>query len=85
MESLNHKQCTAYLEREIILMEAQASSSKHRSMGICLAEYFDNIYRGIDQGGARGVLFLDLVKACDTVCHEIRICKLTNVSLQESA
>ena len=42
-----------------------------RSTGTCLTEFLLNIYSEIDGGSAVGVLFLDLVKAFDSILYLI--------------
>ncbi len=84
LERLIHSQCTVYLESRNIISEAQSGFRSGRSTGTCLAEFLDNIYRGIDQGGSCGVLFLDLAKAFDTVSHDVLLLKLKNIGFRMS-
>ena len=42
----------------------------------CCHQHLDEIYQEIDNGGACGVLFLDLAKALDTVDYNVLIEKV---------
>ena len=66
-ERLVHTQCQKYVTDHKFMSAAQAGFREGRSTGTCLTEFLHNIYAGIDQGCAMGVLFLDLAKAFDSV------------------
>ncbi len=75
-EWLIHTQTQKYLTDHNILNDNQAGFREGRSTGTCLVDFLHNIYAGVDQGRACGVLFLDLAKAFDSVCHEYLLVKL---------
>ncbi len=85
IERLVHSQCQKYLTENNILSEAQAGFREGRSTGTCLAQFLHNIYEGIDQGRAAGVLFLDLAKAFDSVDHGILLEKLRYLGFKPSS
>ena len=53
-------------------------------MGACLADFLNEIYEEMDEGGSCGVLFLDLAKAFDTVDHQILAVKLHSLGFKAS-
>ena len=59
-----------------MLSTAKSGFRKGHSTDTCLASFLDELYQEIDNGGACGVLFLDLAKAFDTVDFDIMIEKL---------
>ena len=71
-----HIQCYKYLTDNRLLSSAQSGFRKRHSTDTCLAGFLDDIYREVDNGGACGVLFLDLAKAFDTVDFDVLIEKL---------
>ena len=85
LERIVHGQCIKYLESYNILSKAQSGFRRGMSTGTCIAQFLDTVYREIDQGGACGVLFLDLAKAFDTVSHEVLLLKLRNVGFRQAA
>ena len=68
-----------------IILGAQSGFRKGMSTGTCIAQFLDTVYWEIDQGGACGVLFLDLAKAFDTVSHDVLLLKLRNLGFRQTA
>ena len=44
----------------------------------CLIDFLDEIYKEVDDGGARGVIVIDLSKALDMVSRQILLTKFQN-------
>ena len=85
LERLVHNQCTEYLSSHNVLSEAQSGFRGGRSTGTCLVDFLNTIYQGVNMGGVCGVVFLDLAKAFDTVCHELLIVKLSKLGFRYGA
>ncbi len=85
LERLVHNQLYEYLTANNLLNSCQSGFRKGHSTGTCLIDFLHNIYGEIDEGGACGVLFLDLSKAFDTVDHDIIKIKLKSLGLKEAA
>ena len=85
LDSLVHDQLYTYLTSYNILSDRQSGFRKGYSTGTCLVEFLHTIYSEIDEGGACGVLFLDLSKAFDTVDHNVIKLKLKSLGIKESS
>ncbi len=85
LERCIHKQCYKYLTDFDLLSSAQAGFRRRHSTDTCLAGFLDMIYQEVDNGGACGVLFLDLAKAFDTVDTDILIEKLRALGFKSNA
>ena len=77
-------QCYKYLTDYNLLSDAQSGFRKRHSTDTCFAGFLDGIYREIDNGGACGVLFLDLAKAFDTVDFDVMIEKLRGLGFKSN-
>ena len=49
-----------------------------------LDQFLDNVYQEIGQGGACGLLFLDLTEAFDTFCLNVSMVKLRSIGFRPS-
>ncbi len=85
LERCAHSQCYDYLSSHNILHPSQSGFRKGYSTDTCVIDLLDNIYREVDDGGACGVLFIDLSKAFDTVDHQILVEKLRHLGFRPSA
>ena len=68
-EKIIHEQIYAFLRSGGRLVESQSGFRKGHSTAMCLIDFLDRIYRGMDEGLWSGVLFLNQKKAFDTVDH----------------
>ena len=57
----------------------------HKLAYPCLVDFLHNIHGEVDDGGACGVLFLDLSKAFDMVIHDVIRIKLKPLCVKESS
>ncbi len=85
LERIIYDQLYSYLTSNQLLSQSQSGFGKGYSMGTCLVDFLHNIYEEINEGGACGVLFLDLSKAFDTVNHEVIKIKLKALGIKESS
>ena len=84
-ERIIHTQSSTYLKNYDLLTDSQSGFRPGHSTGTALMEFLDHIYRGIDEGGAGGALFVDLSKAFDSIDHTIMIDKLKKLGFRQSA
>ena len=85
LERIIHDQLYSNLTDYELLTKRQSGFRKGYSTGTCLIDFLNEIYEEVDQGGACGVLFLDLSKAFDTVDHGIIKIKLKALGVKESS
>ena len=78
LERIIHWQCTPYLKSRNILTDSQSGFRPGHSTGTCLIDFMDQVYRGVDEAGAVGALFIDLSKAFDSIDHDLMTIKLQN-------
>ena len=83
-ERIIHAQCTTYLKSRNILTDNQSGFRPGHSTGTCLIDFMDQVYRGIDEGGIVGALFIDLSKAFDSIDHELMTEKLRKLGFRYS-
>ncbi len=84
LERCIHDQLYGYLTGRNLLSEQQSGFQKGHSITTCLVDFLDKIYREVNEGGACGVLFLDLSKAFDTVAHDVLLLKLRHLGMKLS-
>ena len=85
MERIIHTQLYDHLNVNNLLSEAQFGFRKNHSTSTCIHKLLNDVYLNIDNGLMTGVVFLDLIKAFDTVDHQILIRKLRLFCLSESS
>ncbi len=85
LKRLIYNQCIDYIIGNNLLTVSQAGFREGHSTGACLANFLNEIYEEVDNGGTCGVLFLDLAKAFDTVDHLILVDKLKLLGFKASA
>ncbi len=79
-ERVIHTQLYKYVTDHDSISKCQSGFRKGHSTGTCLISFLSNIYQQVDDGGACGVLFLDLKKAFNTVNREILLKKTSGVN-----
>ena len=84
LEHIISNRLTKYLEDFSILTEKQHGFCKGRSTLSAIAEFLRTIYEGINDNQDTYIIYLDLKKAFDTVCHELLLAKLRNIGLSHN-
>ena len=69
------------LENSNILTERQHGFRKGRSTLSAIVEFLHTIYEEINNNNDQYIIYLDLKKAFDTVCHDLLLTKLNNIGL----
>jgi hypothetical protein len=72
-----HQQLSTYLDENNLLSLQQFGFRCSSSTITAVAQFSDDILTNMDSGKITGVIFLDLVKAFDTVNHSILLEKLS--------
>ena len=76
IERLVHLQLYGHLTQNKLLFDNQFGFRQRRSTATALCRFTDDLLTNMDEGKFRGVVYLDLKKAFDTVDHKILILKL---------
>ena len=71
-----------YLSDHNILTQKQHGFRKGRSTLSAIVEFLNNIYENINDNHDSYIVYLNLKKAFDTVCHELLLKKLKNIGLR---
>ena len=77
-----HDQLYQHLSKNQILNKWQSGFRPGYSTSTALTYVTDLLYGEIDSGHVTGIIFLDLKKAFDTVCHELLLQKLHSYGVQ---
>ena len=81
LERAVHIQLYKYLQKNKILSPYQCGFRKCHSTEFAALSFSDNIRRNMDQGQLTGAVFIDLLKAFDTVDHAVLLDKLSNLGI----
>ena len=82
LEKLMYKKLMDYIERHNILYDKQYGFRKKRSIEMPIIELTTKLSEAIDEGKLTAGIFLDLLKAFDTVDHSIIISKLEHYGIR---
>ena len=82
MEHIISNRLKNYLHENNILTEKQHGFRKKRSTISAVMEFLNIVYNNINDNHDSYIIFLDLKKAFDTVCHKLLLNKLKNIGLR---
>ena len=82
IESVIHGQTNAFLLDEDILYNYQSGFWANHSTNLCLSFSIDKVLKGFDEGLLTGMTWIDLLKAFDTIDHEILLQKLKAIKFE---
>ena len=83
MEQLVLGAISEQLEEEKVIRNSQHGFTKGKSYLTNLVAFYDGITSWVDAGRAVDVIYLDIIKAFDTVSHNILIMKLRKCGIDE--
>jgi retron-type reverse transcriptase len=82
LEKLMVKRLIAFIDKNKILSKHQYGFRQNRSTEHAIIDFVDKITKAIDQGKFSVGIFLDLLKAFDTINHKILIRKLDHYGVR---
>ena len=81
LEHIISKRLKFFMAENSILTDKQHGFRKNRSTLSAITEFLHTIYNNLNMGYDSYIIYLDLKKAFDTVCHKNLINKLQNIGL----
>ena len=82
IEKLIYKRVFSFLSKNNVLTPQQYGFQKNVSTIYAILELLTATYDNINANNYTGILFLDLTKAFDTVCHPILLAKLQHYGIR---
>ena len=81
MEYIISKRLKTYLYENEVLTARQHGFRKKKSTLSAIIEFLNTIYQNINENHDSFIIYLDLKKAFDTVCHRLLVKKLADIGL----
>ena len=81
LEHIISKRLKFFMAENSILTDKQHGFKKNRSTLSAITQFLHTIYNNLNMGYDSYIIYLDLKKAFDTVCHKNLINKLQNIGL----
>ena len=84
LEHIISKRLKTFLYERNILTEKQHSFRKNRSTLLAIVEFLHIVYNNLNTGNDSFIIYLDLKKAFDTVCHKTLLYKMRSMGLDQN-
>ena len=73
------EQFNTFLQKNMLISNHQSGNKKHHSTETLSLRVTNHLFKAIDEGKVTAMVFIDLSKAFDSICHETLLSKLKSL------
>ena len=84
-EKLALEQFNTFLQKNMLISDHQSGNKKHHSTETLSLLVTNHLFKAIDEGKVTAIVFIDLSKAFDSICHETLLSKLKSLGCSPRA